>query len=475
MKRSYLKQSLLFVFILISSIATAQHELKNKVVDFINLLPIESASVYVQNTTIGTVTNADGKFVLLVPETMSKDTLVISSIGFKSFKVPVEEFDNSFEVFLEEDIATLEEVVLNATPRPKTGDSIVLRALDRLDRNMPNQAYLQKGFLRHKERNKKEFKWLVESAITIYDDSTYVNGDVDNIKINVDEVRKSYDLRDVDSLFAYSTYLKYNANVNLKPKNLRRDTINTSSLVKAIKWNDTRVNGLENLFKGKLNMVRNSKAPKALFGKDVLAKHKFILDTILVDNERKIYKIKIDKAEDFVGLDTEGIYNEGYNAKGWIYIYWDNFAIKKIEYDLVAASAAQKTRSKRLFDTQTNHKLVISYMEYQDKMYPNYIYYETPKLVNVGLKNEKLTEEEQERYNKEERFYYTVQEILFTEVIVDQDKVEQSLTQQWDPDIFAKKPYHKSFWDNYNTLLESEEDEQLIKDLTKRSSLFNKE
>lgn len=475
MKRSYLKQSLLFVFILISSIATAQHELKNKVVDFINLLPIESASVYVQNTTIGTVTNADGKFVLLVPESMSKDTLVISSIGFKSFKVPVEEFDNSFEVFLEEDIATLEEVVLNATPRPKTGDSIVLRALDRLDRNMPNQAYLQKGFLRHKERNKKEFKWLVESAITIYDDSTYVNGDVDNIKINVDEVRKSYDLRDVDSLFAYSTYLKYNANVNLKPKNLRRDTINTSSLVKAIKWNDTRVNGLENLFKGKLNMVRNSKAPKALFGKDVLAKHKFILDTILVDNERKIYKIKIDKAEDFVGLDTEGIYNEGYNANGWIYIYWDNFAIKKIEYDLVAASAAQKTRSKRLFDTQTNHKLVISYMEYQDKMYPNYIYYETPKLVNVGLKNEKLTEEEQERYNKEERFYYTVQEILFTEVIVDQDKVEQSLTQQWDPDIFAKKPYHKSFWDNYNTLLESEEDEQLIKDLTKRSSLFNKE
>ena len=114
-------------------------------------------------------------------------------------------------------------------------------------------------------------------------------------------------------------------------------------------------------------------------------------------------------------------------------------------------------------------------MEYQDKMYPNYIYYETPKLVNVGLKNEKLTEEEQERYNKEERFYYTVQEILFTEVIVDQDKVKQSLTQQWDPDIFAKKPYHKSFWDNYNTLLESEEDEQLIKDLTKRSSLFNKE
>ena len=475
MKLSYLKHSFKLFLFLITVSAFSQHELKNKVVDFVNLLPIENASVYVQNTTIGTVTNADGKFVLLVPEEMAKDTLVISSIGFKSYKVPVDEFDNSFEVFLEEDVATLEEVVLNATPRPKTGDSIVLRALERLDRNFPSQAYLQKGFLRHKERNKKQFKWLIESAITVYDDTTYVNGETDNLKINVDEVRKSYDLRDVDSLFAYSTYLKYNANVNLKPKNLRRDTIKTSSLVKAIKWNDTRVNGLEGLFKGKLNLVRNSKSPDALFGEDVLATHKFRLDTILVDNERKIYKIQIDKSREYVGLDTEGIFNEGYNAKGWIYIYWDNFAIKKIEYDLVAASPAQKTRSKRLFDTQTNHKLVISYMEYQDKMYPNYIYYETPKLVNVGLKNDQnLTEEEQERYNKEERFYYTVQEILFTEIILDEEKLSQVNTANWDPDIFAKKPYHKSFWDSYNTLLESEEDEQLIKDLTKRSSLYNK-
>ena len=239
MKLSYLKHSFKLFLFLISVSAFSQHELKNKVVDFVNLLPIENASVYVQNTTIGTVTNADGKFVLLVPEEMAKDTLVISSIGFKSYKVPVEEFDNSFEVFLEEDVATLEEVVLNATPRPKTGDSIVLRALERLDRNFPSQAYLQKGFLRHKERNKKQFKWLIESAITVYDDTTYVNGETDNLKINVDEVRKSYDLRDVDSLFAYSTYLKYNANVNLKPKNLKRDTIKTSSLVKAIKWNDT--------------------------------------------------------------------------------------------------------------------------------------------------------------------------------------------------------------------------------------------
>ena len=106
-------------------------------------------------------------------------------------------------------------------------------------------------------------------------------------------------------------------------------------------------------------------------------------------------------------------------------------------------------------------------------MYPNYIYYETPKLVNVGLKTkEKVSKEEKARYNKEERYYFTVQEILFSEIILDKEIINIEMQKTWDMDIFSSKPYDKEFWKNYNVLLESEEDEQLIKDLTKRASLF---
>ena len=107
-------------------------------------------------------------------------------------------------------------------------------------------------------------------------------------------------------------------------------------------------------------------------------------------------------------------------------------------------------------------------------MYPNYIYYETPKLVNVGLKSDtKISKEEEERYNKEERYYYTIQEILFTEIVLDKDIIKEQLnTSNWDPDIFSPKPYDKVFWRNYNILLESEEEEQLIQDLSKRASLY---
>lgn len=473
MKSIFLKSTLCFALLLISFSAFSQVELKNKVVDFGTLLPIESANIYIQNTTIGTISNVDGKFVLFVPQEHVKDTLVISSIGFKSFKTAINDFDSTTEIYLEEDVASLDEILLVAETRPETGNEIVLRALEKLSLNLPDSAYLQKGFLRHKERNKLEFKWLIESAISVYD-SGYAAKSQDHLKINVDQVRKSYDLRDVDSVFTYLAYKNRNTrHKSLKLKDVDRSTLNTKDLVKAIKWNDTRVNGLQNLFHGKLNLIRNANNSKALFGDDILTNHQFELDTILVDNERKIYKIKISESDDYVGLNTKGIYNEGYKANGWLYIYYDNYAIKKLEYELIAASPAQKVRSKNLFDTQINHKLVITYMEYQDKMYPNYIYYETPKLVNVGLKtNEKVSKEEEERYNKEERYYYTVQEILFTEIILDKDQIQEKLNSSWDDDIFAPKPYNKTFWKNYNVLLESEEDEKLIQDLTKRATLY---
>ncbi|MFT5848086.1 MAG: hypothetical protein ACJARX_000207 [Psychroserpens sp.] len=473
MVNKYIKNCLAILVLLFACTVSAQTEVKNKIVDFLMQTPIESASIYVQNTTIGTVSNADGRFALLVPQEFAKDTLIISSIGYKSYKTPVDEFDNSFDVFLEEDVASLDEIILIAETRPKTGNDIVLKAMEKLAINLPDSAYIQKGFLRHKERNKIEFKWLIESAITVYDSGFSANSS-DYLKINVDQVRKSYDLRDVDSIFNYVAYNNQNAKRSrLKVKDVKRSQLSTMQLEKAIKWNDTRVNGLQNIFQGKLNLLRNSTGAKALFGEDVLEKHKFNLDTVLVDNGRKIYKIEISESSKFVDLETKGIFNAGYEAKGWLYIYYDNYAIKKIEYELVAASPAQKVRSKRLFDTQVNHKLVMTYLEYQDKMYPNYIYYETPKLVNVGLKtDQKVSDEEKERYNKEERFYYTVQEILFSEIILDKEIIKMKLDGEWDMDIFSPKPYDKAFWKNYNVLLESEEDEKLIQDLSQRASLF---
>lgn len=473
MNNCHLKYSLSLIICFLGISAFAQKDIKGRVTDFLTFSPIENASIYIKKTTVGTVSNADGKFVLSVPRGSEKDTLVISSIGYKSFKTVISDFDPSNDIALEEETASLDEVILIADKRPKTGNDIVLRAIEELPNNLPEQPYLQKGFLRHRERNKKEYKWLIEAAITVYD-SSFASGARKNLKINVDEIRKSYDLRDVDSLFAYSAYLKYHSHKdNIKSNSLRRDTIKTASLIKAIRWNDERINGLDNFFKGKLNLVRNANVERALFGNRVLENHQFDLDTVLVDNGRKLYKIKISKGKDYVGLNTPNIFNEGFEPGGWIYIYWDNYAIKKIEYELIASSDAQKKRSKSLFDTYLNHKLIITYREYNDRMYPNYIYYETPKLVNAGDRStDKTTKEDELQKLKDEQFYYTVQEILFTEIITDPDSIYEAQQNTWVSDIFSPRPYNASFWKNYNVLLESEEEGKLILDLSKRATLF---
>ena len=66
-------------------------------------------------------------------------------------------------------------------------------------------------------------------------------------------------------------------------------------------------------------------------------------------------------------------------------------------------SKKQKRRSKSLLGTLNNHKLIISYTDYQGKMYPNYYYYETPKLVKVGDRSsDKLYKTEEERKKAED-------------------------------------------------------------------------
>lgn len=474
MKNYLINIGLFILFFLVGWQGQAQNEIKNTILDFSTQEPIMGANIYLKNTTIGTISNEDGKFLLQIPKENQKDTLIISSIGYKSFKTAVNDFDAEMPIFLDQDVASLDEVVIIAETRPKTGNDIVLKAIEKLEENLPDSSFIQKGFLRHRERNKIQYKWLIESALSMYDSSFTVSSKK-YLKINIDENRKSFDLRDVDSMYAYYSYLKYNAKkLNLKKKQLRRDTIKTASLIKAIRWNDNRVNGLGNLFKGKLNLLRNVNETGALFGKDILKMHHFNLDTILVDEGRKIYKIKISKGKEYVDLKTPYIYNEGFNPEGWIYIYWDNFAVKKIEYTLIAASEAQRKRSKSLFDTLVNHKLVLSYKEFNNKMYLNYLYYETPKLVKVGDRSSdnKTKSKEQLLKDKEEQFYYTIQEIVFTEILQDPEIIKEALTKKWSDDIFKPRPYNEEFWKNYNVLLESEEEEKLIQDLSTRASLF---
>jgi hypothetical protein len=106
--------SLLFTALLFSICSLAQGTIKGIVVDEESKLPLEGASVFAQNTTLGAVTKGDGSFTL----NLSKGgyELVISFTGYISKRITVEAAgDKNLDIALQKEDKSLSEVVITNT------------------------------------------------------------------------------------------------------------------------------------------------------------------------------------------------------------------------------------------------------------------------------------------------------------------------------------------------------------------------
>ena len=74
----------IFLSLLIGVSAFAEIQVKGKVIDADSSEPMIGVSVLVKGSTIGTVTDFDGNFVLTTPD---KATLQLSYIGYKTIEI----------------------------------------------------------------------------------------------------------------------------------------------------------------------------------------------------------------------------------------------------------------------------------------------------------------------------------------------------------------------------------------------------
>lgn len=81
-----------FIFIGFSIAAYAQIVIKGKVLNNKSNLPVVNASVYFNNTSIGTVTNNNGEFILITGSIYTGE-LIISSVGYQPLSYPVNNRD----------------------------------------------------------------------------------------------------------------------------------------------------------------------------------------------------------------------------------------------------------------------------------------------------------------------------------------------------------------------------------------------
>jgi TonB-dependent starch-binding outer membrane protein SusC len=82
--------------------------------------PVVGASVFIQGTTIGTITDANGKFRLSVPD--ENVTLEISSVGFKTQTIEVNASTASINVTMSASVGDMNEVIVIGYGTQKRGD-----------------------------------------------------------------------------------------------------------------------------------------------------------------------------------------------------------------------------------------------------------------------------------------------------------------------------------------------------------------
>lgn len=103
-----IRGALLLMFITVNAFSQ-QRTVTGKVTSAQDRTPLPGVNVVVKGTTIGTITNADGVFSILVSQ--PTDVLLFSFIGYKSQEVPVGAL-KAIDVFLEDDVTQLSEVVV---------------------------------------------------------------------------------------------------------------------------------------------------------------------------------------------------------------------------------------------------------------------------------------------------------------------------------------------------------------------------
>ncbi|WAC03546.1 carboxypeptidase-like regulatory domain-containing protein [Lacinutrix neustonica] len=155
-------------FILCTLFVCAQNskEFRGKVVDSESNKELALADLLVVGTNISTITNADGEFLLKVPNEHVSKSVLISFLGYKSQEIPLSEFEtNKTKIKLVMAATVLARVDINT---PKDAESLVRRTLASKGENYINQEAIMTSFYRETIKKRNKNASLSEAVLKIH-------------------------------------------------------------------------------------------------------------------------------------------------------------------------------------------------------------------------------------------------------------------------------------------------------------------
>ena len=138
------------------------------------------ASVSIHNTSIGTITNQEGEFQLVIPDTLSHHKVKVSHIGYKSLEIDISMLKESFvDIEMSPQIVSLNEIVVNyISPELALNDMLNNRSANYATEPVHLTTFYREG-IDHNNLNTN----LTESVLQIYKTGHKKNASNDQVKL----------------------------------------------------------------------------------------------------------------------------------------------------------------------------------------------------------------------------------------------------------------------------------------------------
>jgi hypothetical protein len=175
--------------------SSAYITLSGKVVDLLTKDPVVFASVFKTGTSIGTVTNSDGEFILKIPANGNEGTVSFSYIGYKNKVVPILSLQSDRSaITLESYAIPIDEVIVKSIDPVQ----LLTEALNKVKENYAVNPEMQTGFYRETIKQNRNYVSISEAVLDIYNSGYRENFDADRVKIY--KGRKSKDVKRMDTI-----------------------------------------------------------------------------------------------------------------------------------------------------------------------------------------------------------------------------------------------------------------------------------
>jgi len=285
---------LVVISLVMATAVYGQQKVEGKVVDRETGKPIPFASIGILGTAMGTSSNLDGEFSLLIPEGAS---IKVSCVGYVSLMVSSP--DDMKVIRLTPFTIELNEIVV--THRPINARKVVQRALASTGRNYTNQSFLQQFFYRHYCKDNSVYGRLIEAFVDVWKHQGYKPfrkqaGDKE-------EIRVTHLRRSLDNTLAAQGHTPISIKSALQADIVAYQTVEKNQY---------------------LNMYAEISNLKVDF-----ENYTFRFDGITAFDGGDVYKIGYTYKDDSIAT-TSG-YIPAPKARGTLYISTDSYAIVKVE------------------------------------------------------------------------------------------------------------------------------------------------